>query len=128
MNKVILFGNLTRDPEVKAGASGFTIASFGMATNRRVKKGDVWQDVPEFHNIVVFGRQAETSGMYLKKGNQVLVEGRIQTRTFEKDGEKQYRTEIVADTVQFGRSSEKKIDTEKVDDVEVEPDVEDVPF
>jgi single-strand DNA-binding protein len=103
LNKVLIVGNLTRDPELKALPSGAQVASFGVATNR------VWKDqngekkeASEFHNIVVFGRQAETSAQYLKKGQQVLVEGRLQTRSWEKDGTKQYRTEIVADRVQFG--------------------------
>lgn len=103
LNKVFIAGNLTRDPELKALPSGANVSSFGVATNR------VWRDqngekkeATEFHNIVVFGRQAETSAQYLKKGQQVLVEGRLQTRSWEKDGTKQYRTEIVADRVQFG--------------------------
>jgi single-strand DNA-binding protein len=105
MNKVILFGNLTRDPELKALPSGFNVASFGLATNRRVKKDEQWSDVPEFHNVVVFGRQAETTAQYLKKGSQALIEGRIQTRSWDKDGVKQYRTEIVAERVTFGRGA-----------------------
>ncbi len=105
MNKVILFGNLTRDPELKALPSGFNVASFGLATNRRVKKDDQWTDVPEFHNVVVFGRQAETTAQYLKKGSQALIEGRIQTRSWDSPEKgKQYRTEIVAERVQFGRA------------------------
>src|SRR5689334_5579504 len=98
MNKVILFGNLTRDPELKSLPSGMQVANFGLATNRRVKKDEQWQDVPEFHNVVVFGRQAETTAQYLKKGSQALIEGRIQTRSWEKDGQKQYRTEVVAES------------------------------
>lgn len=105
MNKVILFGNLTRDPELKALPSGFNVASFGLATNRRVKKDDQWTDVPEFHNVVVFGRQAETTAQYLKKGSQALIEGRIQTRSWDSPEKgKQYRTEIVAERVTFGRA------------------------
>lgn len=102
MNKVILFGNLTRDPELKALPSGQHVATFGLATNRRVKKDEQWTDVPEFHTVVVWGRQAETSAQYLKKGSQALVEGRLQTRSWEKDGAKQYRTEVVAESVTFG--------------------------
>lgn len=103
MNKVILYGNLTRDPELKNLPSGGQVASFGVATNRRVKKDEQWVDVPEFHNVVVFGRQAETSAQYLKKGSSVLIEGRIQTRSWETPEKgKQYRTEIVAERVQFG--------------------------
>ncbi len=106
MNKVILFGNLTRDPELKSLPSGFQVTSFGLATNRRVKKDEQWTEVPEFHNIVVFGRQAETSAQYLKKGSQALIEGRIQTRSWESPEKgKQYRTEIVAERVTFGRGA-----------------------
>lgn len=104
MNKVILFGNLTRDPELKSLPSGQSVASFGIATNRRVKKDEQWTDVPEFHNVVVWGRQAETSAQYLKKGSQALIEGRLQTRSWDKDGVKQYRTEVVAESVTFGRA------------------------
>lgn len=106
LNKVFVAGNLTRDPELKALPSGSQVCTFGVATNR------VWynqerqkQEATEFHNIVVFGRQAETSAQYLKKGSGVLVEGRLQTRNWEKDGQKQYRTEIVAERVQFGARS-----------------------
>ncbi|OGI61212.1 hypothetical protein A2645_00465 [Candidatus Nomurabacteria bacterium RIFCSPHIGHO2_01_FULL_39_9] len=107
LNKAFVIGNLTRDPELKALPSGMKVATFGVATNR------VWKDqsgakkeATEFHNIVVFGRQAETSAQYLKKGQNVLVEGRIQTRSWEgSDGQKKYRTEILADRVQFGAKS-----------------------
>ncbi len=103
LNKVLIIGNLTRDPELKALPSGTKVCSFGMATNRVFKNKDGQrQDATEFHNIVVFGRIAETSAQYLKKGAQALIEGRLQTRSWEADGVKKYRTEIVADTVQFG--------------------------
>lgn len=106
MNKVILYGNLTRDPELKSLPSGMQVASFGVATNRRVKKDEQWTDVPEFHNVVVFGRQAETSAQYLKKGSSALIEGRIQTRSWDSPEKgKQYRTEIVAESVTFGSRS-----------------------
>lgn len=106
MNKVILYGNLTRDPELKNLPSGMQVASFGVATNRRVKKEEQWVEVPEFHNVVVFGRQAETSAQYLKKGSSVLIEGRIQTRSWDSPEKgKQYRTEIVAESVTFGARS-----------------------
>ena len=79
------------------------VASFGVATNRRVKKDEQWTDVPEFHNVVVFGRQAATSAQYLKKGSSALIEGRIQTRSWDSPEKgKQYRTEIVAESVTFG--------------------------
>jgi single-strand DNA-binding protein len=104
MNKVIIFGNLTRDPELRTTPGGQQVTTLSIATNRRVKKDEQWTDVPEYHTIVVWGRQAETSAQYLKKGSQALVEGRLQTRSWEKDGQKQYRTEVVAESVTFGRA------------------------
>ncbi|MFZ2593165.1 MAG: single-stranded DNA-binding protein [Minisyncoccia bacterium] len=103
INKVIIYGNLTRDPELKALPSGSSVTSFSLATNRVYKdaKG-ARQEAVDYHNIVVFGRQAETSAQYLKKGAGVFIEGRLQTRSWDKDGQKQYRTEVVADRVQFG--------------------------
>lgn len=102
----MVFGNLTRDPEMKALPSGMNVTSFSIATNRRYKDRDGnYQDAVDYHNIVVFGRQAETSAQYLHKGSSAYVEGRLQTRSWEKDGQKQYRTEIVADRVQFGPKS-----------------------
>src|SRR5258708_3043245 len=105
LNKALIIGNLTRDPEIKALPSGMQVCSFSVATNRVWKdKNGAKQESSDFHNIVVFGRQAETAGQYLKKGQSVLIEGRIQTRSWDdtKSGEKKYRTEIIADRVQFG--------------------------
>jgi single-strand DNA-binding protein len=103
LNKVTLIGNLTRDPELKALPSGIKVCNIGMATNRSFKNKDGQrQDQTEFHNVVVFGRTGELAHQYLKKGSQALIEGRLQTRSWEQNGEKKYRTEIVADTVQFG--------------------------
>lgn len=103
LNKAFLYGNLTRDPEVKALPSGAQVASFGLATNRTYKDRDGnKQESTEFHNIVVFGKLAEIIGQYAKKGRPLFVEGRIQTRTWETDGKKNYRTEIVVDNFQFG--------------------------
>lgn len=104
LNKALIIGNLTRDPELKSLPSGMQVTSFSVATNRVWKdKAGARQESSDYHNIVVFGRQAETTAQYLKKGASVLVEGRIQTRSWDgQDGKKQYRTEIVADRVQFG--------------------------
>jgi len=103
LNKVMIYGNLTRDPEMKALPSGMQVCSFGIATNRVYKDRDgKRQESTDYHNIVVFGRQAETSAQYLKKGASAFVEGRLQTRSWEQDGAKQYRTEIIADRIQFG--------------------------
>ncbi len=107
LNKAIIAGNLTRDPEIRSLPSGAKVCNFSIATNRVWKDKDgVQQKSADFHNIVVFGRQAETSAQYLKKGQQALIEGRIQTRSWEdQSGEKKYRTEVVADRVQFGAKS-----------------------
>jgi single-strand DNA-binding protein len=104
LNKAFIIGNLTRDPELKALPSGTKVCSFGVATNRSYKdKEGTRQDSTEFHNVVAFAKLGELVAQYMKKGSQVYVEGRLQTRSWDgKDGEKKYRTEIIADTVQFG--------------------------
>ena len=103
INKAFVYGNLTRDPEMRALPSGMNVTSFSVATNRVYNDRDgKRQESVDYHNIVVFGRQAETVNQYLRKGNGAFIEGRIQTNSFEKDGQKHYRTEIVADRVQFG--------------------------
>ena len=104
LNKVFIMGNLTRDPELKTLPSGSSVANFGIATNRvwRNQQGEKQEEV-QFHNVVVFGKQADTVSQYLKKGGSVLVEGRLQTRNWEaQDGTKRTKTEIVAERVQFG--------------------------
>jgi single-strand DNA-binding protein len=105
LNKAILIGNLTRDPELKSLPSGIKVCSFSIATNRVWKdKNGAKQESADFHNIVVFGRQAETVAQYMKKGSSILVEGRMQTRSWDDKttGEKKYRTEVIADRTQFG--------------------------
>ncbi len=103
INKAIVYGNLTRDPELRSLPSGIQVTTFSLATNRVYKDKDgKRQEQSDFHNIVVFGRQAETAAQYLKKGSAAFVEGRMQTRSWEQDGQKKYRTEVVADRVQFG--------------------------
>ncbi|HLP44066.1 MAG TPA: single-stranded DNA-binding protein [Candidatus Nanoarchaeia archaeon] len=104
LNKAFVIGNLTRDPEAKALPSGIQVTSFSVATNRVwYDKNKQKQESADYHNIVVFGKQAENVAKYLKKGSSVLVEGRMQTRSWDgTDGQKKYRTEIIADRVQFG--------------------------
>jgi len=105
LNKAIVIGNLTRDPELKSLPSGIKVCSFSLATNRVWKdKNGARQESADYHNVVVFGRQAETVAQYMKKGNSILVEGRMQTRSWDdkSTGEKKYRTEIIADRTQFG--------------------------
>ncbi len=103
LNKAIVIGNLTRDPEMKAIPNGSKVTSFSVATNRVWKdKTGARQEGTDYHNIVVFGQQAENVARYLIKGSSVLVEGRMTTRSWDKDGVKHFRTEIIADRVQFG--------------------------
>ena len=105
LNKVFLYGNLTRDPELKALPGGSQVANFGIATNRSFKgKDGQRQESTEFHNVVAFGRTAEVIAQYCKKGRPIFVEGRITTRSWEgkEDGKKQYRTEIIIENFQFG--------------------------
>lgn len=103
LNKAFIYGNLTRDPEMRALPSGQQVANFSIATNRVYKdKEGAKKEQVEYHNVVAFGRLADLIGQYMKKGRPIFVEGRIQTRSWEKDGAKQYRTEIVVENFQFG--------------------------
>lgn len=110
VNKVILVGNLGKDPEVKYTPSGVPVAKFSLATNERYKdKAGEWQDRTEWHNIVAWQRLAEIVGEYVKKGSKIYIEGRLQTSSWEdkQSGEKKYRTEIVAqDLVLLGGRGE----------------------
>ncbi len=103
LNKAMLIGNLTRNPEVRTTPQGQTVCSFGMATNRRwVDQSGTRQEQVEFHNIVAWGKLAEICGQYLVKGKQVYIEGRLQTRKWQgQDGAEKQRTEIVAETMQM---------------------------
>lgn len=106
LNKAMIFGNLTRDPELKALPSGMQVCTLSLATNRVYNDRDGnRQEATDYHNVVVFGKQAENTAKYLTKGNSAYIEGRLQTRSWDKDGVKQYRTEVVADRVQFGPKS-----------------------
>ena len=102
VNKVILIGNLGKDPEVKYTPSGMAVANFTLATNERYKdKEGNWQDKTEWHNLVAFQRTAEIVGEYLKKGRSVYIEGKLQTRSWDdkESGQKKYRTEILVNDV-----------------------------
>lgn len=133
LNKATICGNLTEKPELKTTESGTTLANFSVATNRRYTDADGNQhESAEFHDVVVFGTQAENCAQYLDKGQQVLVEGRIQTRSWEdSDGNSRSSTEIVAQNVQFGsRKSDggtNKTKQEMADEAE-DVDVDSIPF
>ena len=110
VNKVILLGNLGKDPEVKYTPQGTPVAKLTVATNYRYKdKNEQWQDQTEWHNVVLWQRLAEIAGEYLKKGSKVYIEGRLQTRSWEdkQTNQKRYMTEIVAnDLVLLGGRGE----------------------
>ena len=100
INMAVITGNVTRDPELRYTPSGAAVCSFGVATNHSIKKDDQWTDIPTFHNIVVWGKQAEYISNTVKKGMKVSLSGRIDNRQYDaKDGTKKYISEIVADTV-----------------------------
>ena len=102
VNKVILVGNLGRDPEVRFMPNGEAVANFSIATTENWKdKSGVKQEKTEWHNIVMYRRLAEIAGEYLKKGRPVYIEGRLQTRKWEKDGVTRYTTEIIGDQMQM---------------------------
>ena len=148
LNKAILIGNLTRDPELKAIPSGNKVCTFSLATNRTYKDANgVRQEKTDYHNIVVWGKTAENVATYMKKGSQILVEGRMETRSWDDaaTNTKKYRTEVIADTVQFGSKNtgsstssspnqsaptaakkEEEIDT--IDYPEEQINAEDIPF
>lgn len=105
INKVFIYGNLTRDPELKATPTGMQVATFSVATNRVYKdKNGAKQEEVQFHNCVVWAQQAETLCRYMKKGSTIFVEGRLQTRSWDdkNGGGKRYATEIVVENFQFG--------------------------
>ncbi len=102
VNKVILVGNLGRDPEVRFMPNGEAVCNFSIATTENWKdKSGVKQEKTEWHNIVMYRKLAEIAGEYLKKGRPVYIEGRLQTRKWEKDGVTRYTTEIIGDNMQM---------------------------
>jgi len=144
VNKVLLVGRLTRDPELKTLPSGQSVASFGLATSRFFtdKSGQKRQE-PEFHNIVLFGRLADIANQYLTKGSLAFLEGRIRTRNWQDNsGNKRYRTEIIGERLQLGPKSAPKVippenkeeeePSQKIPIIEEgeeeEIDVKDIPF
>jgi single-strand DNA-binding protein len=141
LNKAMIIGNLTRDPELRQTASGQAVCSFGVATNRTWKdQAGEKQEQTEFHNVVAWGRLAEIINQYLKKGNKIFIEGRLQTRDWEgQDGVKRYRTEIVAENMvmlggnrgegsSFASQASSSIPTINTSSPDDEIKLEDIPF
>ena len=124
-NKVMLMGNLTRDPELRYTSNGSAVTSFGLAVNRKFKQGDEWKDDVCFVDITVWGKQGENCAEYLSKGRPAFIEGFLKFSTWESDGQKRNKLEVVANTVQFlgsrgdssGEASGKKAPTSGEDDV-----------
>lgn len=138
VNKAIILGNVTRDPEIRTTPSGQTVASFGVATNRfwTDKESGEKRQQAEFHNVVAWRRLAEIAQKFLKKGSLVYIEGRLQTSNWEdQQGNKKYKTEIIAERIQLGPRSTQTTDkspspkeTSEEETVEEEINVEEIPF
>jgi len=124
-NKVMLMGNLTRDPELRYTSNGSAVTSFGLAVNRKFKQGDEWKDDVCFVDITVWGKQGENCAEYLSKGRPAFIEGFLKFSTWESDGQKRNKLEVVASTVQFlgsrggssGEASGEQAPTSGEDDV-----------
>lgn len=101
INHVVLVGRLTRDAQLKYTNSGVAISTFAVAINRRIKQGDRWTDEAHFFDITLFGKQAEGINQYLKKGNQVAIEGELRQDRWEQDGQKRSKIVIVANNIQL---------------------------
>lgn len=137
INKVILVGNLGRDPEVHTTQSGSVVTQLSLATSRRVKQADgSYGDEVEWHRVVFFGRLAEVCRDYVRKGKQIYVEGRLRTRKYTKDGSDQYITEIIGLSLQLlgrqddGASGEQRKDSYQTRQPQSEPSgaYDEVPF
>ena len=154
LNKIFILGNLTADPDTRAMPSGQSVANFRVATNRVFyNKNKEKQEQVEFHNVVAFGRNAEIVQQYLKKGSMILIEGRLQTRSWDDQatGMKRFKTEIITERMQMGPrrfgetspsnpkpeeepakqdSAEKETKEEEIPIIEQEEEinVEDIPF
>lgn len=152
VNQVILMGNLTRDPEVRQTPNGQTVCSFGLALNRSFKGADgQWQEATDFVDIVAWAQLGERVSQYLHKGSRVLVQGRLQYRSWDQDGQKRSKLDVVANDVTFldgrdggeaggqttsapARSSASSSTTKKKDDIVIEDigdepiNLDDIPF
>ena len=127
-NKVMLMGNLTRDPELRFTANGSAVASFGLAVNRKFKQGDEWVDDVCFVDITVWGKQGENCAEYLSKGRPAFIEGYLKFSTWESDGKKRNKLEVVANTVQFLGSRNDTSGGSSIEQAQVPPKEDDVPF
>jgi single-strand DNA-binding protein len=100
-NRVVLLGNLTRDPELRYIPSGMAVSDIGLAVNDRVKRNDQWVEETTFVDITLWGRTAEVANEYLSKGSSVLIEGRLKFETWEKDGQKRSKLKVIGEKMQM---------------------------
>jgi len=124
LNKAMILGRLGRDPEVRYTSGGAPVANISVATNWRSRdQSGEWQDVTEWHRVVLFNKNAEIAEKYLKKGGAVYVEGRIQTRSWEdkQSGQKRFSTEIIADQMKMMGGRDSQINNETEDKLESGP-------
>ena len=101
INRVIISGNLTRDPEIRHTPSGMAVMGFGVAVNDRVKNGDQWEDRPNYIDCAMFGTRAESVSRFLQKGSKVTIEGKLRWSQWEKDGQKRSKVEVVVDEIEL---------------------------
>lgn len=128
LNRVMLIGNLGKDPEVRRTAGGTAVASFSLATTEKFKKDGEWTETTEWHNVTLWARLAEIAGEYLSKGKTVYIEGRLQTRKWaDKEGKDRYTTEIVGEKMQMLSGKSEKRDPQGNDEPQFNPDDE-IPF
>lgn len=132
-NSVTIMGNLTRDPELRTTPNGQSVCNMSLALNRSYKVGDQWQEATDYIDVIVWGKQAESVSGYLSKGQSVLVQGRLQNRTWEQDGQKRSKVEVVANEVIFADSKAEKpkkdeVVTEIDDNISDEDLLSEIPF
>jgi len=129
-NKVLLMGNLTRDPELRYTASGAAVASFGLAVNRKFKQGEEWKDEVCYVDITVWAKQAENCAEYLHKGSPVFIEGRLNYQSWESEaGQKRNKLEVVANNIQFlGKPGGSKEPGAMGQDASYTDEKDDIPF
>ena len=128
-NKIILIGNLTKDPELKYTPQGTPVCNFRIAVNTKVKKDNDYVDQPLFIGVVTFGKRAESLGQYLVKGRAVVVEGRLQERRWEADGQQRSIMEVIASDIKFLPKGGNTSGTQHQDEAHVPEEVTDIePF
>lgn len=133
VNRWVGLGNVGKDPEVKSTSGGTLVANFSIATtDRRKDSAGNWQDQTEWTNLVALGRTAEIVRDYVKKGSKLYVEGKLQTRSWEKDGQKHYRTEVLVNDLSLlsGKDEENRASTSRVVEPTTAPEIDDdeIPF